>query len=55
MAGNDGGKWSIALGDTEGDRKQLVKLFESLKIIRLKINSILLFHISSLVCAYEIP
>lgn len=55
MAGSDGRKSSIALGDTEGDMKQLVKLFESFEIIYLKIDSILLFHMSSLVCAYEIP
>lgn len=35
--------------------KQLAKLFKSLKMMRLKINSILLFHISSLVRAHEIP
>jgi len=55
IAGSDGGKWSIALGDTEGVMRQLVKLFKSSKIIHLKINRILLFHILALVCAYEIP
>lgn len=55
MTGSDGVKWGIALGDREGDIRQLVKLFKSLKIIHLMINSILLFHISSLVCAYEMP
>lgn len=52
---SDGGKWNIVLGDTERDMKQLVKLFKSLKIICLKVNSILLFHISFLVCTCEIP